>query len=413
MVWNGMTEKGLAWGAWVLVGALGCTVQTSSEGNELDAASEENVGEVSQAIEQTYDRPAAAAVGVGDGGIIRELWVFVCNSQNVLKRKRKSAWNGTWGNWETVTSTPCSGVPSAGAGQAAPNDDVEVFFRSTAGNLIEIYYKANGTIVERDLSTLHGLGPINGNPVITQMSTYGHYSVAYRRNPSNYVATLTYIPGTKPTSGFFAQHISADNGIGRSRGQLIAFYTPNQTYLAAGFTDVWRVYTRTSWSDPYVQVNEPMNFIWSVLTFTAPTPTTTTAVSRDSIGRVIKSPVVNGQPWSFDLGNVVRVEGTPSMGGSWNYDGARNWDMDRGAAACGSANIFGQHCALFGLNDSQAEIFNSTPGMRSAGTRPVNAGAQMDSYVFWTDSVNQLFVGDLSQPQDTVASNMGILTLPP
>jgi hypothetical protein len=404
-----------AFGACVAAAALGCTMQTSGDVDDSNFAPDEsNLGELRQAIEQSYDRPAAAAVGVGvNGGFIREMWVFVCDSNNVLKRRRKASWTSSWENWETAASTPCSGVPTAGAGQATPKDDVEVFFRSTTGKLIELYYRPNGTTLEFDLSAELGLGDINGNPVIADMGVNGHIAVAYRKNPSNYLMTLTWTPGSGPNSGWNLQNTDAAGAVGRGHGQLTALYTPQLSYLAAQYDGIWRVYTRSTWSAPYVQVNESMNFIWSVLTFAAPTPTSMVAVSRDSIGRVIKSDVVPDQPWAFGLANTVRVAGTPFMAGSWNYENARNYENDVGAAACGRAAIFGQHCALYGLDDSQDESFYSTPGMLSAGTRPVNAGGHMDGYVFWTDSVNHLYEANLWKPQDSVAKDMAIITLPP
>lgn len=412
MMGVGMAPR--VWATFVAAAALGCTMQTGDGADASGEPDESSLGEQSSALDASYDRPAAAAVGVLlNGGTIREMWVFVCNSDNVLRRKRKASWSSSYGSWETVTTTPCSGVPTAGAGQATPKDDVEVFFRSTSGKLIEIYYKSNGTIVERDLSTQLGLGNINGNPVITNMSTFGHYSVAYRKNPSNWLMTLTYIPGTKPTSGWHVQTTAADNGVGKGHGQLTAFYTPSQTYLAAGYYDRWRVYTRSSYTEAYTQINAPLDNVPSVLTFAPPTETTMHLVNRDSNNRVIKSDIVAGQPWAFDRAGPDRYIGTPFMAGSWNYESAGSPGHPRGAAGCFSPSVYGYMCALYGLDDSQDEWLDSTPGMGSAGTRPVNAGGYMKNLVFWVDSVNHLYEANLVAPEPTPAVDMAILTLPP
>lgn len=62
-------------------------------------------------------------------------------------------------------------MPTVGAGEALPKDDVEVFLRSTTGKLLELYYYPDGRTAEVDLSADLGLGNINGNPVIVDMGT--------------------------------------------------------------------------------------------------------------------------------------------------------------------------------------------------------------------------------------------------
>lgn len=412
MAGRGLTSRALgrAFCACIATTALGCTMEIPAE--------ESNLGEERQPVEMPGDRLAAAAVGVGVNGTstIREMWVFVCNSENVLKRRRKASWTSSWENWETASSIPCSGVPTAGAGQATPQDDVEVFYRSTSGHLIEVYYYPDGTRVEVDLTDELGMGNINGNPVIADMGTRGHVAVAYRRNPSNYLRTLSWTPGV----GWSNQTTDANGVVGRSNGTITALYTTQQTYLAAAYDGVMRIYTRSNWADPYAQINASISIVttqhpWCVLTFTAPTPTTMLALCRDSVNRVMKTEVVPGQAWDWETAIPHPVSGTPYMGGSWNYDVARNYDNDRGAGVnrwqLEPGN--GTYLPLYGLDGSSVEVFDNPLNMGSGGTRPTNAGGRMDSYVFFVNEVNHLYEANLWQLSGSAASDMGIITLPP
>jgi hypothetical protein len=374
---------------WIATAVLGCTAETSGEIAEDTfapngvASDDSNLGEVSQTLEQFVDRPAVAAVGVGatESNNIVQMWVFACKSNNTLWRRVKPSWTSSWDPWTQVSSTPCSGVPTAGAWDTSLYDTVEVFYRSTEGKLIEIYYRADGTVAEVDLSARLGLGTINGNPVIADMGGGANPALAVAvRDASNRLKTLSW----RGSTGWVIQ--SAVNAAGsqiHADGLLTAIYTPQLTYLSSSLNGTYRVLSRTKWADPYVGINATIPSSRGVLTFTAPTPDTALVINRDGADRVTKSAIVAGQAWNFTLANDTDVKATPYMGYSNSYAGARGLGHDRGIGC----RLVAGECevtTLWGLNDTQTVTYVYVGSdLNSAGTRAVNPGSRMDDYVFF------------------------------
>jgi hypothetical protein len=402
----------LGWAAgclWVATTLLACTTETSGDSEEPDVPSgESNLGKVSQALNEFLERPAVAAVGVGvNGGVGREMWVFACASDHILYRRVKPSSTSNWQtNWTQAAATPCAGVPTAGAGSALPQDDVEVFYRSTTGKLIELYYRPNGTSVETDLSAELGLGTLLGNPVIAKLSTSGAVAVAYR-NLLNQLKTVSWTPA----GGWSFQPVMDSGAAAFADGTITAMYTPRLTYLAASSGGLRRVFSRNNWEVPYARINTSISAP-GVLTFAAPTQTTMLVLNRDGSNRVIKSDVVPGQAWNFTIANGRTVLATPYMGGAWSYDGARSYTNDRGVSTADNAS--GPFTALWGLDNSQASTYIS-PGkyIRSGGTRPVNPGSSMDHYAFYADESLRVQWVTLAVPMSASFSDMGINVVSP
>lgn len=396
---------GLGWSAccvWIATSIVGCTAEIDESTARSDGS---NLGEVSQALEQFIDRPAVAAVGVHGGQIVREMWVFACGTDNVLYRRVQPSWSSSWNPWTVASSIPCSGVATASAWSAQLWDEVEVFYRSTTGKLIELYYGPDKTKVEIDLSAYLGLGNINGNPVICDMGTNHRLSLAFR-DTSNNLKTLT----ASPAAGWVIH--SATNAAGQqvhADGLLTAMYTDQLSYLSSSLNGTYRVFTRTSWASGYVAINDQIFNSRGVLTFASPTPSTMLVLNRDGFDRVTKSAVVPGQPWNFTLANRTVVAATPHMGGSWSYLEARTWDYDQGLSYISRGE--GEVTTLWGLDNSQTITYiYPTTNMRSAGTRPVNAGSIMSSYVFFASNNYRIYLADLGN-EDTFNGNfvdMGI-----
>jgi len=386
---------------WLATGALGCTAETSGEWDDS------SLRDVSEPLEQFIDRPAVAALGVGWDVSQRDMWLFVCRNDNLLHRGVRSDVSAAWGPWEQAASTPCAGVPTAGAWSAQPQDDVEVFYRSTTGHLIELYYGTDGATQEVDLSIYLGLGSIKGNPVIADMGTHHRIAVAVR-DSLNRLKTLTYAPALgwviQPVTNAAGQQVYA-------LGLLTAMYTSQVSYLSSSLAGTYQVFTRSTWTDPYVAINSEIPDSRGVLTFTAPTPSTMFVINRDGSDRVTKSPVVPGQPWNFTLANRISVLGTPYLGASWLYDAARNQNQDRGLGCLSG----GQVSPLWGLNDTQKVAYiNAAMSIRSAGTRPVNGGDTGNSVFFAAAPNYRIYSAWLgSVGQDPNYTDLGINVLVP
>jgi hypothetical protein len=355
---------------WLAAGALGCTVETSTK--SLD---DSNLDEASQQLEQFIDRPAVAAVGVmGQTG--RDLWLFACKSNHTLFRQVYTGATQVFGPWVQASSVPCAGVPTAGAWQHLPTDHVEVFYRSTAGDLIEVGYGDDGVGGEANLSILIGsLGHINGDPVIADMGRDTTVAVAVR-DAGNFLTTVSF----RNRIGWVKQLVTNWSGVPvHADGLLTALYTPYQTYLSSSLNGVYRVFTRTVWNNPYLAINSTISNPRGVLTFTAPTPTSMLVIGRDGSDRITKSWVADGVDWNFTLANRVSVLSTPHMGASWSYDAARTSTYDRGIGYDNDVAL----STIWSLNNTQtvAHAYAGTP-LRSAGIRPVNAGDGLGNFVF-------------------------------
>jgi hypothetical protein len=380
---------------------LGCAAETSGDITEDlfspgDVASDaSNLGEVRQSLEQFVDRPAVAAVGVGttESNNIQQMWVFACKSNNTLWRRVKPSWSSDWEAWTQVSSTPCSGVPTAGAWDATTTDPVEVFFRSTEGKLIELYFRSNGTVAEVDLSAHLGLGTINGNPVIADMGgSPSRVAVAYR-DASNRLRTLSW---QSATDWVIQSAVNADGWQIYADGLLTAIYTPGQTYLSSSLNGTYRVLSRTKWIRPYVGINATIPNSRGVLTFAAPTIDTALVINRNGSDRVTKSAVVAGQAWNFTLANSTVVKATPYMGYSYSYlDAGGSSGQDRGLGcqlAAGECEV----TTLWGLNDTQTSTYiYAQRDLNSAGTRPVNPHSRMENYVFYAGANYRLYWANL------------------
>jgi hypothetical protein len=412
-------EMGWAAGMWFALAMLGCSAETSNEIAEFNAGSDDlHVGETSQALEQFVDRPAVAAIGVGigvggGGAQTRELWLFACKTDNVLYRRVKPDHSTDWQpTWTVASSIPCGGVPTASAWNALPQDEVEVFYRSTAGHLIEVFYGTDGSTQEVDLSVGLGLGGINGHPVVADMGTNHRLSVAVR-DTSNRLKTLTFTPDL----GWVIQ--SATNSAGQqvhADGLLTAMYTSQLSYLSSSLSGTYRVFTRAAWTAPYVAINSTIPNARGVLTFAYPAGSPLLVIGRDDFDRVTKSPIVPGQPWSFTLANSQKVASTPYMGASWSYDAARVHFQNTGIACLlrsGDCEV----TTLWSLFNTQTvtHIYPTT-GLRSAGTKPVNAGQFMSEYVFFASNNYRIHWVNMQSSEASFVPNfvdMGINVLIP
>lgn len=118
--------------------------------------------------------------------------------------------------------------------------------------------------------------------------------------------------------------------------------------------------------------------------------------------------------WTAGRGSTTRAFFAGALGRRARllYDEAAHVRNDRAVTDCWVPNGSRQ-CAIFGINDAGTVLENRLPSQLSAGSRPTNAGASMDGYVFWSDSVNHLYMADLKNPATSGAVDMGILTLPP
>jgi hypothetical protein len=367
-----------------------------------------NVGEVQQTLEFYADRPGAAAIGVGvqANHNFRQLWVFVCDNNHVLKRRVKQTRTSEWGAWTAVSSTPCSGPPTvAGFFRSAPQDAVELFYRSTSGNLIEIYYDSSGVTQEVDVSAETGLGSIAGNPVICDTDATSRFSVAFR-DTSNRLKTLTWANGwaIHPATNAAGQQIHAD-------GSLTAMYTTSLAYLSSTLNGTARVLTRSSWSSGFVAINGEITGVPSVLTFSAPTPTSMLVLNRNGARQLTKSAVVSGQPWAFTLANSAEeLFATPAMAGAYSYKEARSYANDRGVAMV--YDDAGTFTTLWGLDNTQTNHFRYAVHIKSGGTRPVNASAFYDDYVFFSLTNQRLHMINMWDDGEHV-QDMGINILVP
>lgn len=408
-------ERAWGWAAccvWLALATFGCSAEVSNEGSD-----DSHLGETSQALEQFSDRPAAAAIGVGVGvnGVdtgTRQMWLFACGNDNLLYRRVKPSRSLDWKpEWTLVAFSPCAGVPTVGAWNALPQDEVELFFRSTvSGALIEVYWGTDGTRQEVNLSGTTGLGSIKGNPVIVDVGTNHRLALAVR-DSSNRLKTLTYSPGVgwviQSVTNAAGQQVHAD-------GLLTSFYNDFVSYFSSSLSGTYRVFTRSTWTDPYVAVSDTIPNARGVLTFADPEDTAPVVIGRDGFDRVTKSFIRPGQPWSFSIANRMDVQSTPYMGASWSYEAARNFSQDRGVAC----DVWGSSCnitTLWGLSNSQTvSYFYPGQYLNSAGTKAVNAGQFMSYYVFYAAYNNRLNWVDMANYGQLGSwTDMGIDVLPP
>jgi hypothetical protein len=143
-----------------------------------DGGRNESVSQVSDAISETsYDTPAAGAVDRIDSTQLgTELWVFACDAaDNRMKRRTRSVVGHDaigqelyqWGSWHTIsTGRTCASAPTAMRFYSDPRDELRVYWRDLAGDVIEAQYFPGGGANTTDLSSTLGFGPILGIPTV-------------------------------------------------------------------------------------------------------------------------------------------------------------------------------------------------------------------------------------------------------
>jgi hypothetical protein len=121
--------------------------------------------------ETVFDRPVAAPVQVlnfapGHGF---EVWVFACGADHLMRESTQPD-NGSLtpqSPWTVVSNIPCASSPTATTYPSTPQDEIDLFYRSTSNHLIEVSFDNTGSSQVFDISTYAGLGNITGTPAIS------------------------------------------------------------------------------------------------------------------------------------------------------------------------------------------------------------------------------------------------------
>lgn len=222
----------------------------------------EQVGEVSQSLNETaLDRPLVAATMRYVGGE-QQIWVFACDQNNKMRRLVKAG--GVWANWITVNSSlSCGSPPSVGLWYRQSNEPTEtigVYWRDLSNQLIEARYNADGTTVTTNLSQATGFGPIVGSPVVVDATNRPGYTERFsvavvKAGGSSELYTLDYYWSewhTRPvllTTGGATATVVPDTSIvaSHTQGSLDPMLSI-QANAGAHF-----IFKRHFWSNSYTQ----------------------------------------------------------------------------------------------------------------------------------------------------------------
>lgn len=362
------------------------------------ASGKEEAGHVIQSLESYWDRQPAAAVTV-----IRhpttfpdnsQLWVFACSSSGQLMRRVKTDFrtNSFQDDWTVEASAPCASVPSAGAWSRSPQDQVEVVYRSTSNQLIEVFYDETGNREELNLSDYLNFGEIAGAPVIADMDDEeGNLSVVVR-NASNHLYTLSVF-----ANAWHTYPVVSPWGTGpmQADGTLVGWYSNTKGFLSASFQNVYRTYRHPAWNTGFKEFNAPVpsNLTQGVVTF-APRGTQVIAVARDSTtGKLYYSDTSTA--WNF-----IPVPATPSQTGNTVYLGAPysyfygNDNLNGTIAFCREATAFGGNFELTAFEQQHIgnpkEILFGSSTVNSANAMVANPAGLYSTEVFYADQGSNL-----------------------
>ena len=375
----------------LVVASAGCGDADTGEASSR----EPEVGQIAERLESIWDRQPAGVVAVMRDPRDRnpdtsQLWVFACSSTNQLMRRIKTNFrsNTFEGDWTVEADTPCATVPSVSAWSRSPQDQVEVVFRSTSNQLIEVFYDSNGARSELNLSDYLNFGAIAGAPVIADMDdALGNLSVVVR-NPSNRLYTLSVF-----SNRWHVYPVTNASGGGPvlADGTLVGWYSDTKAYLSATDNGTYRTYRHPAWNTGFRQFNAalPSNLNLGVVTF-APRGSQVIAVARDATGRLFYSPT--NAAWNFIPvpSNPIRTSTTVYLGAPYSYFYGNN--TTNGALAyCRMANqAASAEFDAFELLSSgnQPETIGVT--MYSADSMVVNPASLYWNDVFYADEQQNL-----------------------
>jgi hypothetical protein len=432
-------------GLWILAVTTLCGCSDAGvrelDSTEATELADGSLGESTQALnESAVDRQQVAAI-VRMTPSENQLWVFACDSNNMMRRRVKynnyrDPSTSEWTSWFTVgNGRTCASPPTLGKWEwngYVPGgfEAMGAYWRDLNNHLMEAWYNEDGTSMVTDLSDYLGFGPIQGTPAVANISNTDsaakRISVAViKAGAAGELYTLDFYSGSwhvKPillSNGTIANASPGASFVTQFGGAAGKSLISMQLNFGAHF-----IYARERWTPSYTQ------FAWTTVPDAKPLGVlsfTNTFWSIPAWGNfgclsytcaVLRDPVTNRPKFALlDVGgnisssfisfaSVQQFGQGALMGGSVSWSGGFIWD------STGNARSY------LRTNEGHAAEFTTDYGVvkdlggSNLSSAPVPTLFDSRHYFYTAGASNTVFYHEIEhagQPH----INLGLSTLAP